>query len=176
MARKKFLRGKWRTYSKLGRGRKKKQKYRKPRGRHNKIREKMKGNPRKVSIGYKKPEKKKRVIVIFNIQGLLELNRGEKIILAKIGNKKKLEIVKKAEEKGIEIVNLNIKKFLNKIKKQIEEKEKKKKEKTKNIKGKKGKKKEEKKTEQVEEKKEEKEKQDKSENLEEKQEEKNEIR
>ena len=57
MARKKFLRGKWRTYSKLGKGRKKKQKYRKAKGRHNKIREKMKGNPKKVSIGYKKSKK-----------------------------------------------------------------------------------------------------------------------
>ena len=55
--RKKFLRGKWRTYSKLGKGRKKKQKYRKPKGRDNKIRERKKGNPKKVEVGYKKQKK-----------------------------------------------------------------------------------------------------------------------
>jgi len=124
MARKKFLRGKWRTYSKLGRGRKKKQKYRRATGRHNKIRENKKGNPKKVRIGYKKSERNKvsEVKIIVNIRGLSELGKGIKIMLGKIGKKKKIEIVKKAKELGVKIQNINIEKFLKKIEKEREEK------------------------------------------------------
>ena len=73
MARKKFLRGKWRTYSKLGRRRKNKQKYRKAKGRDNKIRLSKKGNPKKVKIGYKKQKKKTEIRTIYNIKELLVL-------------------------------------------------------------------------------------------------------
>ena len=48
---KKFLRRTWDRYSKLGKGRKKLQKWRKPSGRDNKIREKKKGHSRLVDIG-----------------------------------------------------------------------------------------------------------------------------
>lgn len=124
MARKKFLRGDWMNYSKLGRKRKKKLKYRKAKGRHNKIREKMKGHPRKVSVGYKKSRKgeKKEIKIISNAKELSEIKKGEEIILAKIGKKKKIEIARKAEEQGIKILNLNVKKFLRKIEKEKIEK------------------------------------------------------
>ena len=131
MARKIFLRGKWRTYSKLGRGRKKKQKYRKPKGRHNKIREKMKGNPKKVSIGYKKKKKIEKILRISNIKELERIEnikgKGEKVrvILSNIGKKNKIEIAKKAKEMSIEIINLNIPKFLKKVEKEAEKNEKK---------------------------------------------------
>lgn len=105
------------NYSKLGRRRKKKLKYRAPKGRHNKIREKMKGHPQKVSIGHKKciKTRAKELPVIFNVKELLVAKTGGSVILAGVGRKNKLEIAKKAEEKGIKIVNLNIKKFLKKI-------------------------------------------------------------
>ena len=116
MARRKFLRSKWRTYSKLGRGRKKKQKYRRARGIHSKMGKKMKGNPRCVSIGFKKTEKGRITTrIIQNIKQLLEMKKGDKVILAKVGKKKKIEIAKKAKELGIEIINLNINKFFKKI-------------------------------------------------------------
>ncbi len=123
MARKKkFLRSKWRTYSKLGKGRKKKQKYRKPVGRQNKMRERRKGNPKKVEIGYKKPEKKQEFKIIFNIKDLLSFEGNEKVILGKVGKKKKTEIAKKAKEMKIKIQNLNTDKFLKKIEKEIKKK------------------------------------------------------
>ncbi|OGJ21397.1 hypothetical protein A3K73_09195 [Candidatus Pacearchaeota archaeon RBG_13_36_9] len=122
--RKKFLRGKWRTYSKLGRGRKSKQKYRKAKGRHNKIREKLKGNPILVAIGYKKPRKEKaETRIIHNLQELADLKKGESVILAKIGQKSKLKIAEKAEEKEIKILNLNIRKFIKRVERKKKEKQ-----------------------------------------------------
>lgn len=133
MAKKKFLRTKWRNYSKLGRGRKKKQKYRRPRGRHNKMREGMKSNPVRVKIGYKKSRKGKEMeLKISNIKDLDTIKKGKdskmKIIIIKIGKRKKIEIVKKAKQLGINFENLNIDKFLKKIEKEFEMKKKKKEE------------------------------------------------
>lgn len=54
MAKKKFKRRTWSRYSKLGRKRKKKQVWRKPTGRDNKMREKRKSYPKVVSTGYEK--------------------------------------------------------------------------------------------------------------------------
>ena len=82
MARRKFLRSKWRTYSKLGRGRKKKQVYRKPKGIHKKMKQKMKGNPRRVSIGFKKQKKEmEKITRVMNLKDLLNLNKKDKIII-----------------------------------------------------------------------------------------------
>ncbi len=131
MARRKFLRSKWRTYSKLGRGRKKKQKYRRARGIHSKMGKKMKGNPRCVSIGFKKTEKGRITTrIIQNIKQLLEMKKGDKVILAKVGKKNKIEIAKKAKELGIEIINLNINKFFKKIERENQSKRKEQKNKT----------------------------------------------
>ena len=59
MPKKKFLRRIWKRYSKLGRKRKKEQKWRRPKGRDNKMREKRRGYPITVRIGYR-GEKKER--------------------------------------------------------------------------------------------------------------------
>lgn len=118
----KFLRRSADRYSKLGKGRKKKQRWKKPTGRDNKMREKRRGYPAVVSIGYGSAEKKEQ-IVVNNLKDL-ENAKGE-VVLGKIGKKKKIEFVKKAKEKGIKFSNLNIEKFL----KEIEAEEKKKAEK-----------------------------------------------
>jgi large subunit ribosomal protein L32e len=109
----KFLRRTWNKYSKLGRKRKKKQVWRKPTGRDNKMREKQKGKPPIVSIGYGSANKK-RVFVVQNFSDLLNIPKEKIIVLGKIGKKKKIEICKKAKEKGIEFSNVNIKKYLKK--------------------------------------------------------------
>src|SRR3989344_910443 len=87
-----FLRRKWRAYSKLGKGRKKKQVWRRPTGRDNKMREKRKGRPATVSIGYGKGKYKIKSVVINTVGELEKMNKNQKIILGKIGKKKKLEI------------------------------------------------------------------------------------
>ena len=119
----KFLRRVWRKYSKLGRKRKKKQVWRKPKGRDNKMREKRKGCPAVVSIGYKKEKQlrgkinEKKQIIVNNINELENVGKNNLIIIGgNVGKKKKIEIITKAEEKKIEIHNLNTKKFLKKNK------------------------------------------------------------
>ncbi len=110
-------------YSKLGKRRKKKLKWRRPIGRDNKMREKRKGYPVRVSIGYKK-EKVKKIIVINNPKELEKIDKKAVIIVGNVGKKKKIEIAKKAKELKINLSNLNIKKFLeeNKEKKSEEKK------------------------------------------------------
>ena len=121
----KFLRRTSSRYSKLGKRRKKKQVWRRPTGRDNKMREKRKGYPAVVSIGYRTSEKdRKEIVKIDNLKDLKNVQEGKVIVLGKMGNKKKIEIARKAKEKKIEISNLNVEKFL----KGVEKKEKKKKE------------------------------------------------
>jgi large subunit ribosomal protein L32e len=125
----KFLRRTWNRYVKLGKGRKKKQKWRNPTGRDNKMREKRKGYPVVVSIGYKKPKKlretieNKNPILIMNIKDLEKIGKNEIAIVGKIGKKKKIELAKKAKEMKIEIHNLNVKKFLKNIESEKEKAE-----------------------------------------------------
>jgi len=98
------------------------------RKKENKMREKMKGNPVRVSIGYKKSRKgreKELIIRISHIKGLEKTNKNAKIFISKIGNKKKIEIVKKAKSLGLKFENLNIGKFLKKIEKEQQKKKKK---------------------------------------------------
>ena len=111
-----FLRRTSNRFVKLGR--KKKQKWNKPKGRDNKMREKRTGYPKVVSIGYKKQQDKTREfpIIVRNFNDLETVGKNS-IILGHIGKKNKLEIAKKAKEKKIEIQNLNVNKFLKKMEK-----------------------------------------------------------
>jgi large subunit ribosomal protein L32e len=110
----KFLRRNWDKFSRLGRNKRKKQVWRSPKGRHNKMRLKRKGYPATVNIGYKQEDKKK-IILVNNLSELENIAKGEKIIFSKVGNKKKIEMMKKAKEKGIQVSNINEKKFEKKI-------------------------------------------------------------
>jgi large subunit ribosomal protein L32e len=115
----KFLRHTSHKYSKLGVRRKKKQIWRRPTGRDNKMREQRRGHPTIVSIGYSTDKKERGKIeqripvIVRNIPQLEKINNKNQIaILGKIGIKKKIEIAKKAKELKIEIYKLNIEKFL----------------------------------------------------------------
>lgn len=110
---KKFLRRSWDRYSKLGKKRKKKQKWRNPKGRDNKMREKRKGYPKTVNAGYKTPAKKK--LVLINNIPEFEKVKVKKVMIGKMGKRKKIEIAKKAKERKISIQNLNVEKFLKKL-------------------------------------------------------------
>lgn len=126
---KKFLRRTWSRYAKLGKGRKKKQVWRRPTGRDNKMRERRKGYPAVVSIGYKKPEKdRKEMVIINNIEELKKVDKDSLLVLGNLGKKKKIEILEEAQKMKIEFQNVNTKKFLkkNKIKKKEKKPEEKK--------------------------------------------------
>ncbi len=115
-----FIRRTWNRYSKLGKRRKKKQVWRRPTGRDNKMREKRKGYPSVVSIGYGKSKKDRGKILgktpvkVDNLKDLEKMGKNQIIILGRMGKKKKIELAKKSKEKGLEIYNLNIRKFLKK--------------------------------------------------------------
>ena len=118
----KFLRRVTHRHSKLGKGRKKKQTWRNPTGRHNKMRTKQKGNSVCVSIGYGTERKDKNKInnktpiLIKNLKELEKIKKDQIVIIAKIGKKKKIELAKQIKEKGLEVVNMNVKKLLKKPK------------------------------------------------------------
>lgn len=114
----KFIRSTWYKYSKLGRGRKKKQVWRSPKGRDNKMREKRKGKPQVVSIGFRQSEnnrekmKGKNPVLINNLSDLLKMKKEDIGIVGSIGKKKKLEIAKKAKEKKYDLYNMNPEKYI----------------------------------------------------------------
>jgi large subunit ribosomal protein L32e len=114
----KFLRHTAHKYSKLGLRRKKKKIWRRPTGRDNKMREQRRGHPALVAIGYSTDKKErgkileKIPVIIRNISDVEKLHKHQIAILGKVGMKKKIEITKKAKEKGVEIYKLNIEKFL----------------------------------------------------------------
>lgn len=114
----KFLRRGWNRFSKLGKGRKKKQVWRNPNGRDNKMREKRRGYPAVISVGYKKDKTlrgkldEKYPVIVLNIFDLEKLGKNEIAIIGKVGMKRKLELANFAKEKKIEIHNMNAEKFL----------------------------------------------------------------
>jgi large subunit ribosomal protein L32e len=110
----KFLRQDITRHSKLGKGRKKLQKWRRPKGRHSKMRRKRFSYPKSPSIGYKTPKSKAGKIMnlipklVHNIKELENANsKTDIVIIAKIGARKKLDIIKKADEMKIKIFNIN---------------------------------------------------------------------
>ena len=121
MRTKKFQRVDVNKYSKLGLGRKRKVTYRKGKGEGNKIRLKMKGHLRNVSIGFRTPRKTRGLvqglqpILVHNVNELLQIKEGQIAIIAKIGDKKRKEIAEVATKNNIKIDNLNIKKFLKNL-------------------------------------------------------------
>jgi len=123
-----FVRRRMMAHSRLGRRRKKLQKWARPTGRHNKMREKRKGVPVSVSIGYGSDKKVrgkiqgKQIVFVENLQQLEKVGANQIAIIGKIGDKKKLEIAKRAKEKRIEIQNLNIEKFLKVVEKKLKQK------------------------------------------------------
>ena len=124
----KFIRRNWTKASRLGKGRKNKQVWRRAKGRHNKVREKRKGYPIKVMVGFRKKKEErnlidgKKPILVNNVNGLERIKNGEIAIIGNIGNKKKVEIIKRAKEKKILVYNLNVNKILRKLRKKKKEK------------------------------------------------------
>jgi large subunit ribosomal protein L32e len=136
----KFLRHTAHKYSKLGLRRKKKKIWRRPTGRDNKMREKRRGHPAVVSIGYSTDKNtrgnvmKKTPVVVRNVQDLQKVQKNQIVMLSGIGKKKKIEIAKKAKELKVEIFMLNIDKFLKVNEKKDKKEEKKNETKTSEVK------------------------------------------
>ena len=113
---KKFLRSDWMRHSRLGKNRKKLQKWRRPRGMHSKIRKKRFGYPSFPSVGYMTPKEHAhkvdgaKTVLVHNLNELMKADKKSSIIIARVGAKKKLEIMKKADEMSIKVINAGGKK------------------------------------------------------------------
>ena len=106
-----FFRRTWNRYSKLGKGRRKKKVWRRPTGRDNKIRERRKGYPARVSVGYGGNGKSKGRIkdripfLVNNFRDMEKVGENHIIIIGKTGKKKKTELIKLAGEKNVPVYN-----------------------------------------------------------------------
>jgi|SRR3989344_6514935 len=111
-----FLRTDWMRFSRLGKNRKKLQVWRRARGKHSKIRKKRFSYPVMPTVGYKTQRKDigridgKIPVLVHNLNELLALTKNNVVILARVGAKKKLELIKKANELNLKITNLGGKK------------------------------------------------------------------
>ena len=87
------------------------------------MREKRKGYPAVVSIGYRTNKKEKgkimglKPVIVKNNEELEKIGKNEVAVLEKIGKKKKIEIAKFAISRGIKFANFNPKKFMKGIEK-----------------------------------------------------------
>ena len=108
-----FLRKDTFKLSKLGRRRRNRQKWRRARGRHNKIRQKEKGYRREPGIGYCASRKTRgfvkglRPLIIANMSDLnYATSRNILILSRRLGKKKKMEILNKIREKNFQVYNV----------------------------------------------------------------------
>jgi len=105
----KFLRAMWEAYKRL-----QKVKWRRPRGSQSKIRKKLKGKRKMPSPGYGAPKELRylhpsglKEVLVYNVKDLEKINpEKEAIRIAhQVGKRKRKEILKKAEELKIKVLN-----------------------------------------------------------------------
>lgn len=124
-----FIRKDSMKISKLGRKRKKKQFWRRPRGEHSKVRMKERGYLKQPSIGYSSPRlvrglvSEKKPVIVYNLKNLNEIKTDEIAVLGKVGRKKKIALAEYALSKNIEFSNIDAKKFIEKINEEKKRKE-----------------------------------------------------
>ncbi len=107
--------------------------WRQPRGRHSKTRRKLASRKRHPSMGYSSPRlvrglhrsglKEVRVSSISDLKQIDAKTQG--VVLAKLGQKKKLELIKKSLELNLTILNIpDAKKYVKEVEKRLETKKK----------------------------------------------------
>lgn len=91
-----------------------KESWRRPKGVQSKQRKEKKGHPQKPKIGMKKPEQQRglhpsgyKEKLVHNTKDLKKIKKEEEAIriASKVGKRKRQKIQKKAQEKGIKILN-----------------------------------------------------------------------
>ncbi len=107
---KKFLRSETVRHLRLGKNRRKLQKWRKSRGRHSKFRRNRAGYPSSPTVGYKRQRsiagliKGKRPIVVINMNELERADKMGRIVISRrVGAKNRIELLRKAREMNFEI-------------------------------------------------------------------------
>lgn len=111
----KFLRTDWHKKIKLGRGVKKNQKWHGAKGRQNKFRLCRKGRGQRPKVGWGSAAGIRnlvfgiKVIRVENLKELLAVEKGFGVIIGSVGKKKRLELIKKAQELNLKVVNRYLK-------------------------------------------------------------------
>ncbi len=125
-----FLRKDTHEMSRLGRARRKKQKWRKPKGRHNKLRAKIRNVGSYPGVGYRSPKPVRgtiagfKPVLIKNEKDLAKIKAGEIAVLASVGLKNKIQIAKKASNLSFKFLNFDANKFLAEVQKKSDERKK----------------------------------------------------
>lgn len=125
-----FLRKDTHEVSRLGSSRRKKQKWRKPKGRHNKLRAKIRNVGVHPSVGYRSPKSVRgsiaglKPVLVKNEKDIGKIKEGEIAVLASLGLKKKIQIAKKVSNLPLKFLNFDANKFLAEIQKKTDERKK----------------------------------------------------
>ena len=107
----KFYRSSWNKMHKLGKKVKAKRKWRASKGRDSKVRLRERGYRRRPAIGWgsQKTDFGKvegfEVVRVETLKDFDKVQKGQAVIIASVGNKKKVALIKKAEEKKIKVLN-----------------------------------------------------------------------
>lgn len=109
----KFLRRNTLKYARLGKGRPKLQRWRRAVGRHSKIRKNRFGYTKSPRIGFGSDKKErgrikgKKPMIIREISDISKASKENILVISRrIGAKKKIEIIKKARDTNLEILNV----------------------------------------------------------------------
>ena len=106
-----FLRKDWHKKIRLGSTRKKIRKWRSANGRHNKIRLNRSGHPARPRIGWGSSSEIRGKVMgldsvrVENLRQLSEVKKGQGVIIASVGKKKREELIRKAVEMKVQILN-----------------------------------------------------------------------
>ncbi len=107
----KFLRTDWHKKIRLGKGVKKNQKWKGAKGRQNKFRLGKKGRAQRPKVGWGSDKEVRDQIsgvstVRVENMGMLEaVQKGAGIIIGSVGARKRAEIINKAKEMGVQVLN-----------------------------------------------------------------------
>jgi len=110
-----FVRRNTLKLSKLGRNRRKLQRWRAAVGRHSKIRKNRFGYTKSPRIGFKSPRNNsgkiggKIPLLVNNVKDFAKAGKENIIIIARrVGAKKKMEMIKKANDMGLVLLNVRL--------------------------------------------------------------------
>jgi len=118
MTRKKYTRRNTNERLRLGKKRKNSQKWRRPKGKDNKMRDRRKNRQKRPEMGSKKSKSEqgnirgKVPIIIKTLKDLKKATKNNVLILGKVGAKAKINLAKEAKKINLDFVNLDIFKFL----------------------------------------------------------------
>lgn len=108
----KFYRRDWYKLLRIGKKSKKKRVWRDSKGRHSKVRLKIKGKPKRPTVGYGEAKelyglvKGVKPVLVENIEKLNNISKEEGIIISgKIGKRKRNLILEEAKKKNLKVLN-----------------------------------------------------------------------